>query len=75
MAKKKTETIAASDGELQSIPNNNYALPEAVAEKFEVVGTQVHGYFPGFGEVDMRKLTVAAANSLIENGFPYLKAK
>lgn len=53
-----------------------YKLRDDVAAKYEITGTdQVHGFFPGWGEVDMRALTLDAAAAMVKAGFPYLKEK
>lgn len=52
-----------------------YALKPEVAAKYEVVGDQLHAYFPGFGEVDLTELNLEAAESFVARGFPYLKEK
>lgn len=76
MAKgKNTNDVVVPAQEPQPSVTDTYQLPATVAEKYEVVGDQVHAYFPGFGEVDMRTLTIEAADALVKNGFPYLKAK
>lgn len=51
-------------------------LKPEVAEKFELAKeTPIHGGFPGYGEIDLSELNLEQAQSLIENGFPYLIVK
>jgi hypothetical protein len=52
-----------------------YQLPNELAKDYEIVGDQVVAHFPGFGLIDLRKITAAQAEDLIANGFPALKLK
>lgn len=51
-------------------------LKKSVADKYDLEkGTAIVSYFPRFGEIDLSELTVEAADSLVERGFKWLKAK
>lgn len=57
----------------------NKELPAATAEKFEVVGTEKQQstriYFPKYGVIDFKTLSVKRAEFLVNAGAPFLKAK
>jgi hypothetical protein len=50
-------------------------LKPEVAEKYEVVGDQLHAYWPGWGEINLTEMTLDGAADLVSKGFPYLKEK
>jgi hypothetical protein len=54
---------------------NKYQLKPEVAEKYEVVGDQLHAYFPGWGEINLTEMTLDGAADLVSKNFPYLKEK
>ena len=55
---------------------NEFKLPTEVADKYNLKEITPGLYcFPGFGEIDLTTITLEKADSLIEQGFPYLVAK
>ncbi len=51
-------------------------LPPEVAAKFEEVQPTHHTFVvPSFGRVDVRQLTITAAEGLVARNWPYLKKK
>lgn len=51
------------------------SLKPEVAEKYEVVGDQVHAYWPGWGEINLSEMTLDGAADLVSKKFPYLREK
>ncbi len=61
MTKKKTKALERM-------------LPKDVAEKYKVVTIRAGKYnFYGFGEIDLRTISLKKADELFEKEFPYLE--
>lgn len=61
---------------MEETKNTQLKLQEEVLAHFELVGTKPGKYrFPGFGELDLTKITLKDARALAKAGFPHLKAK
>ena len=63
-----------------SLKEANAALPSEVAEKFEITNwsnkrTSTKVFYPKFGEVNFKTISVNRAAQLVKLNFPLLKAK
>jgi len=54
---------------------DNLALSPAIANKYECTLQPGTYRVPGFGNIDLTTATVADADRLYSNGFPFLKLK
>lgn len=60
----------------QATPATSQKLPDDVAKKFDLKpGSPLVGFFGGFGERDLTKITIKEAEELHKEGFRWLVPK